>query len=167
MVRGRLQWAQALYDRQRYDDAKTALREVLKLAPSNAEARQLAALIDNSASGVVPAPGTSSAPERDRQAALSLLGRYETAFEQGDITALKAVWPSVDPREMSERWQAGRPGQLALRLVDLEVTGDEAVALCVAYEDTLATNGQKVQGNSRVRFHLRRTNGSWTIDSVK
>ncbi len=43
------------------------------------------------------------------------------------------------------------------------MTGDEAVATCVAY-DHLATHGE---ARARVAFHLRRANLSWVIDDVK
>jgi protein TonB len=42
MARGRLDWAQALFEAERYGEASAAVNEVFKLAPANPEARQLA-----------------------------------------------------------------------------------------------------------------------------
>lgn len=167
MVRGRLQWAQALYDKGRYDEARTALNEVFKLAPANAQARQLATQLERSVAGMAPSAGADGAPEEDHRAVLALLGRYETALENGDVTSLQVVWPSVDPQEVRERRQSLRSWELALRLIDLEVTGDQAVALCVSYDDMLTTEGERIENSSRVSFHLRRENGSWIIEAVK
>ncbi len=164
MVRGRLQWAQALYDEGRYDDARAALSEVTKLAPSNAQARRLAAQLERFAASL---PGSAqTASEGDRRAVLALLWRYQAAVEQMDIAGLRAIWPNVDPQAMRERWNRDPFRQRALRLIDLEVTGDEAVAMCVSYDD-LATHGEERANRARVAFHLRRANLSWVIDDVK
>jgi hypothetical protein len=53
-----------------------------------------------------------------------------------------------------------------LRLIDLDVTGDEAVAMCVSY-DAVATAGEERPNSSRVSFHLRRAKLAWVIDDVK
>jgi hypothetical protein len=45
LVRGRREWAQALYDAGRYEEARAALDEVFRLAPGDAEARRLLATI--------------------------------------------------------------------------------------------------------------------------
>jgi CheY-like chemotaxis protein len=166
LVRGRLEWAQALYDDGRYDDARTALREVFKLAPSNEQARQLDAKLAGSVLGATAA-GTPSASDADHRAVLALLGRYQAAFDEANAPALKAIWPDVDPWILREWWKDADSRKLTLRLVDLEVTGDEAVAMCVSYDSLLTTAGEKREGNSRVTFHLRRANGSWVIDAVK
>ncbi|HJS57746.1 MAG TPA: response regulator [Vicinamibacteria bacterium] len=165
MVRGRLQWAQALYDEGRYDDARAALSEVMKLAPSNAQALLLAARLERFAASL---PGSAqTASEEDRRAVLALLWRYQAAVEQMDIAGLRAIWPNLDAQAMRERWNRGGPSrQRALRLIDLEVTGDEAVAMCVSY-DHLATHGEERANRAQVSFHLRRANLSWVIDDVK
>ena len=164
MVRGRLQWAQALYDEGRYDDARVALSEVIKLAPSNAQARQLAAQLERFAASL---PGSvQTASEEDRRAVLALLWRYQAAVEQMDIAGLRAIWPNVDPQAMRERWNGDPSRQRALRLIDLDVTGDEAVAMCVSY-DAAATHGEERANSARVSFHLRRANLAWVIDDVK
>jgi hypothetical protein len=74
MVRGRLQWAQALYEQGRYDDARVALAEVFKLAPSDPRARQLRTRLESAAAtaalptdggppaGLVAPASTTSAP---------------------------------------------------------------------------------------------------------
>lgn len=59
-VRGRREWAQALYEAGRYEEAKAALGEVFKLAPSDPEARQLAAQIQRTPRAVA-APGSNDA----------------------------------------------------------------------------------------------------------
>jgi CheY-like chemotaxis protein len=167
MARGRLQLAQALYEKGRFDEARTALNEVFKLAPSDAQARQLAARIERSVAGMVPFAAADGAPEEDHQAVLALLGRYETALENGDVTRLQAVWPGVDPEEVRERRQSLRSWQLSLRLIDLEVTGDQAVALCVSYDNMVTAEGERIENSSRISFHLRRVGRSWLIEAVK
>jgi len=164
MARGRLQWAQALYDEGRYDDARVALGEVLKLAPSNAQARRLAAQLDRFAASM---PGSAqTASEEDRRAVLALLWRFQAAVEQMDIASLRAIWPNVDPQALRERWNDELSRQRALRLIDLEVTGDEAVAMCVSYDDP-APAGDERANSTRVTFQLRRANLSWVIEDVK
>ncbi len=116
MVRGRLQWAQALYDEGRYDDARAALSEVMKLAPSNAQALLLAAQLERFAASL---PGSAqTASEEDRRAVLALLWRYQAAVERMDIAGLRAIWPNVDAQAMRERWNRDPSRQRALRLID-------------------------------------------------
>lgn len=167
LVRGRLEWAQALYDSGRYDDARAALGEVFKLAPSNAEARRLGAQIEESVAGMLPAGSASGVTERDHRAVLALLGRYQRALERLDVASLTAIWPTVDAQELSGRWKDVQSRELALRLVNLQLMGDAAVAMCVSYDNLLKTDGERIESNSRVTFDLRRDNGSWVIDAVK
>jgi protein TonB len=64
MARGRLDWAQALYESGRYGEASAAVNEVFKLAPSNPEARQLAANIQAVlAARAAAEPPRSESPE--------------------------------------------------------------------------------------------------------
>jgi TonB family protein len=64
MARGRLDWAQALYEAGRYGEASAAVSEVFKLAPSNPEARQLAANIQAVlAARAAAEPPRSESPE--------------------------------------------------------------------------------------------------------
>jgi CheY-like chemotaxis protein len=166
-VRLRLQLAQALYEKGSFDEARASLNEVFKLAPADAQARQLAARLERSVAGMAPFAGADGAPEEDHQAVLALLGRYETALENGDVRSLQAVWPSVDPEAVRERRQSLRSWELSLRLIDLEVTGDRAVALCVSYDNMVTAEGERIENSSRANFHLRRTNGAWLIEAVK
>lgn len=209
MAQGRLQWAQALFDQGRYDDARTALAEVFKLAPSDAQAGELAARLDGAEAAAaasassdsstppgegLPAASTSSptdsagtpaasgspppvgenAPvgndnvlEADHQSVLALLGRYETAIDQADVASLKAIWPSADAEQVLERWKTLRSWHVALRLLDLAVTGDAAVALCVSFDEMVTADGEKIENKSRLTFHLRRSNGAWVIESLE
>jgi protein TonB len=64
IARGRLDWAQGLYEAGRYGEASVAVKEVFKLAPADPEARQLAgkiqaALVERAALAAQP-PGESS-----------------------------------------------------------------------------------------------------------
>jgi CheY-like chemotaxis protein len=165
MVRGRLQWAQSLYDDGRYDDARVALREVMKLAPTNVEARHLASQLERFATRL---PGSvPSAPEEDERAVLALLWRYQTALEHRDVVSLDAIWPTADSDGLLARWKEAPPRPLALRLARLEVAGDHAVAMCVAYDDVAPADGDQPSSSSRVSFHLRRASGSWVIADVR
>jgi hypothetical protein len=68
---------------------------------------------------------------------------------------------------MLARWRdAPPPRRLALRLASLEVTSDQAVAMCVSYDSVAAAAGEQASGSARLSFHLKRANGSWVIADV-
>lgn len=179
IAQGRLQWAQALYDGGRYEESRVALSEVFKLAPSDPEARRLAAKLEDpsdahdatgpeGAAAGNPSPIQAETPaQQDRRAVQALLARYQAALQQKDLAALKAVWPGLDEIRMRERLQFVRSWSLTLRVVELQVTGDVASALCESSDTLLTVDDEVVQNKSRVQFALRRQGGSWVIDAMR
>jgi protein TonB len=67
LVRGRREWAQALYEAGRLEEASAALAEVFKLAPADAEARRLEAQILRTPRTLAPA--AAEQPKVDAPAA--------------------------------------------------------------------------------------------------
>ena len=115
-----------------------------------------------------PAPAASRV-DTQRSAVQSVLGRYASAFSTLDASRAKAVWPTVNQRNLERAFDGLEQQQFDLGECDIMVLPPRALASC----DGTARYTPKV-GNRRARtesrrwtFRLRQNADEWTIENVQ
>ena len=98
----------------------------------------------------------------------SVLGRYASAFSTLDARRAKAVWPTVNQRNLERAFDSLEQQEFDLGECDIMVLPPRALASC----DGTARYTPKV-GNRSVRtearrwtFRLRQNADEWTIENV-
>jgi hypothetical protein len=116
------------------------------------------------AGGPLPPAGTVTAAS----AIEAVLGRYASAFNSLDAQRAKAVWPTVNERNLDRAFDGLEQQQFDLGDCDIRITAPKAIASC----DGTARFTPKV-GSRKMRverrqwtFRLQATGQSWTIESV-
>jgi hypothetical protein len=116
------------------------------------------------------APVRSRAPEAaastvDAQAAIrTTLGRYEAAYSGLNVSAARAVWPSVDQRALARAFDGLASQRVALDKCDVVVTGATARATCSGSAEWTPKVGGGTKRQSRHwSFDLASSSGTWQI----
>jgi hypothetical protein len=117
-------------------------------------------------SDVPPAP--TPARISDAAAITSVLTRYRAAFAALDVTAVEAVWPSVNSRALRNAFD-----QLESQKFDFQchihVTGARANAACGGTSEFVPAVGSKkprVEPRDWI-FYLVRVDATWVIEGVQ
>ena len=108
--------------------------------------------------------------EVQRQPILVLLKRYEAAYVNKDLAALKNIWPGLggaQERAIKEEFEYARSIQVDLQVVDIQTSGDQATVICRREYRLLTVDGRKPQSETRTTLHLKNSGGSWTIESIR
>ena len=113
-------------------------------------------------------PPTAARVAIQRAEVESVLGRYARAFSSLDAGRAKAVWPSVNQRNLERAFDTLEQQEFDLGACEISVLPPQATALC----DGTARYTPKV-GNRRMRtesrrwtFLLRQNGPNWAIESV-
>ena len=109
---------------------------------------------------------TEAAPRViDPQAAVrATLGRYEAAYSGLDVSAARAVWPSVDQRALARAFDGLASQRVALENCDVLVNGATARATCSGRAEwTPKVGGGQHRQNRRWAFELANAGGTWQI----
>ena len=214
--------AKALYAAGRYEEAKTALNSVLKIAPSDPEARRLSIQLDQStrkgggqaairskqaetraeavdaaelvrksldaakeietASKAGPAARQSGRSETEtgpqaaqkqqayRQAVLGLLQRYKSAYENKDLSSLRALWPSLGGSQetaIQEEFQNARSINIDLQSIEILFAEDQALVISRRNYQLVTADGRRLQTESRATFSLRLMETNWSIETIR
>jgi hypothetical protein len=118
----------------------------------------------------MPSLPTAPIPPRisDEAAITSVLTRYRSAFAALDVTAVEALWPSVNSRALRNAFD-----QLASQRLDfechLDVNGARANAVCGGTSEFVPAVGSR---KPRVEprdwlFYLTRVDDTWVIERVE
>jgi hypothetical protein len=92
------------------------------------------------------------------------LARYEAAYSNLDVSAARAVWPTVDQRALARAFDGLASQRISLNDCDVVVTGATARATCSgAATWTAKVGGQQDTQARRWSFELRDAAGSWQI----
>lgn len=131
----------------------------------------LVAMAAASAPALERTPSTSddTGVDEDEQAVWRTLSRYVTAFEQMNIGATVAVWPSVDRRALSRAFAALKSQGLAFDACDVDVQRTTATARCsgtVRFVPKVGSGDAQVAAQAW-QFSMRRAGRDWTIDEVR
>lgn len=120
-----------------------------------------------------PAAARSSVAEaaasvRDRDIVLEIVREYRRAYEQLDVKAAKAVWPSVDERELARAFQQLQGQQLAFTCSEISISGQDANARCsgnATYRPKVGSRVVRLTGREWT-FNLSRSDSGWQIAQV-
>jgi hypothetical protein len=107
-------------------------------------------------------------PRRRQPQPAAVLGQYASAFSALDARRAKAVWPTVNEKNLERAFDSLDQQEFDLGACDITVLAPRALALC----DGTARYTPKV-GNRKTRtesrrwsFTLRQTGQEWAIESV-
>jgi hypothetical protein len=115
---------------------------------------------------VAPAPSSNDGrPDlRADVAVRRTLARYEAAYSNLDVSAARAVWPTVDQRALARAFDGLASQRISLNDCDVVVTGATARATCSgAATWTAKVGGQQGTQARRWSFELKDAGGSWQI----
>jgi hypothetical protein len=109
---------------------------------------------------------------REKEGVRQALGRYESAFENKSIEALRQAWPGI-PREQLETIRNSFRGTRSIT-VELRpegepvVSGDTATIVCQrTIVQKVEQSNENHRNTGRVTVRLRRNSGNWVIESVE
>jgi hypothetical protein len=110
-------------------------------------------------------PADSTADVRTQeQIVLEVLHRYSRAFENMDVQATKAVWPSVDDRELRRVYRQFDAQQVRFASCGVSINGPDANARCRGSATYRPKVGSRVQLKEREwTFNLSRDDAGWQI----
>ena len=140
----------------------------LETTPSSgviAEAGTAAANTVTSTPDALARPGV----DQEEQAVWRTLTRYVAAFEQMNIGATVAVWPSVDQRALARAFGTLKSQGLAFDACDVDVQRTTATARCsgtVRFVPKVGSGDAQVAAQAWL-FSMRRAGRDWTIDEVR
>jgi hypothetical protein len=104
----------------------------------------------------------------DRDIVLEIVREYRRAYEQLDVKAAKAVWPSVDERELARAFQQLQGQQLAFTCSEISISGQDANARCsgnATYRPKVGSRVVRLTGREWT-FNLSRGDSGWQIAQV-
>jgi hypothetical protein len=98
----------------------------------------------------------------------SVLGRYASAFSALDARGAKAVWPSVNERNLERAFGSLERQEFDLGACDIAVTPPRAVATCDGRARYVPKVGNKNFRSERRRwtFRLQQSGPDWSIEAV-
>ena len=110
-------------------------------------------------------PADSTADVRNQeQNVLEVLHRYSRAFENMDVQATKAVWPSVDDRELRRVYRQFDAQQVRFASCGVSINGPDANARCRGSATYRPKVGSRVHLKEREwTFNLSRDDAGWQI----
>ena len=121
----------------------------------------------------MPAPAPSPIPAArvvsPTDAIQSVLGRYAAAFSALDASGAKAVWPTVNERNLARAFESLEEQEFDLGACAIDVTAPRAVASCRGTARyTPRVGNRKMRTESRQwTFRLEAKGDSWSIASVE
>jgi hypothetical protein len=120
------------------------------------------------------APLSADAP--DEAAIREVIHRYEQAFQQRNIEALRSIWPGIDKKRY-DKLKNTFNSDIALHvLVEIEVRGmrvgigpegQRATITALLFQRHTLQGGASKSRQDAIVFHLSKTNGIWVISSVQ
>ncbi len=118
-----------------------------------------------------PAPPAAAASRADtqRSAVQSTLGRYASAFSTLDASRAKAVWPTVNQRNLERAFDSLEQQEFDLGECDIMVLPPRALASCdgtTRYTPKVGNRKARTESR-RWTFQLRQNADEWTIENVQ
>ena len=96
---------------------------------------------------------------------ISVLKRFQAAYQELDAAAAKRVWPTVDQRVLQRAFENLSSQDIAFARCDLSVTGPEADAECRGTTTYVPRVGNKEPRtvDREWSFRLKKEKDRWTI----
>jgi ketosteroid isomerase-like protein len=95
-----------------------------------------------------------------------VLGQYVAGYQRLDPAAIRAVWPSA-PGDLQKSFNDLRSYELQLQNQQITVRGDTATVSATRRIRQQPKAGRAQERSVPSTFILRRTGGSWVIDSIR
>jgi hypothetical protein len=120
------------------------------------------------AAAVAPGRSTASSGE-DTQLVLNTVREYRRAYEQLDVKAAKAVYPSLDERELQRAFRRLQGQQLRFTCQEVSIVGQDANARCSGDATYHPKVGSRVVRLTKAEwtFNLLRRDSAWQIADVR
>ena len=116
-----------------------------------------------------PAAPPAAAPVvAQRSAVEAVLGQYARAFSALDARQAKAVWPTVNQKNLQRAFDSLEQQEFDLGACDITVLPPRALALCegtARYTPRVGNKKARTE-SGRWSFALRQTGQEWAIESV-
>jgi hypothetical protein len=107
---------------------------------------------------------TRSEPQAHSAAIRRALARYEAAYSDLDVSAARAVWPTLDHRALARAFDGLAMQRISLNDCDVVVTGATARAMCAGTATwTAKVGGGRGTQARRWAFQLKNADGTWQI----
>jgi hypothetical protein len=107
---------------------------------------------------------TRSGTQADSAAIRRALARYEAAYSDLDVSAARAVWPTLDQRALARAFDGLAMQRISLNDCDVVVTGATARAMCAGTATwTAKVGGGRGTQARRWAFQLKNADGTWQI----
>jgi len=115
-----------------------------------------------------PAGAAPAAPTPARPSIVEVLLRYQAAYSRMDVSAARAVWPSVDARALERGFGTLQEQELVLGACEITIAQDRATAVCpgtLRYRPRVGNTAPQ-RRNGRWEVRLARGAVGWAITSV-
>ena len=115
-----------------------------------------------------PEPIARTSAGEEEQAVWRTLTRYAAAFEQMNVGAAAAIWPSVDRRELTRAFGALKSQGVVFDACEVDVQRTTATARCsgtVSFVPKVGGSDPRV-AQQAWQFTMRKSGSDWTIDDV-
>ena len=113
------------------------------------------------------APARSTTPEAE---VTDLLGRYKSALEARDMSAVRRIWPSLSGTpEARLRSEFDHAGQISVEVLDprIAVSGNTGTVGFLRRYLVVTTDGQRLRNDTRATMDIRRTGSAWVIEGIR
>jgi eukaryotic-like serine/threonine-protein kinase len=117
-----------------------------------------------------------SAKPQDEAAVREVMHRYEQAFQQQDIDALRAIWPGIgnkryDKLKNSFKSDIALHVQVKIEVRDMRVEinpdGQRATIAALFFQKHTLKGGESKSRQDQIVYELSKTNGIWVITNVQ
>ena len=104
----------------------------------------------------------------DRRGVETAVGRYRDAFTNLDASAVRAVWPSANEKQLARAFGQLQDQRLEFHACDFDIKDAVAAATCTGVAVYVPKVGNKNPrfDDRRWVFTLKRAGGGWTIQDV-
>jgi len=100
----------------------------------------------------------------------TVLGRYRSALEARDISALKRIWPGLSGRQeeaLLGEFQHARAIAVGFDGVDIRPSGNGATVSCRRNYAVTTADGQTLKTITTMIMTLVRRDGAWSIENIR
>lgn len=132
---------------------------------TTSDAERPAPAPDSRLASAAPAVSTPVVRVDDEDLVRRLLDEFTGAFERLDVTATKAVWPSVDDRKLRRAYEQLAAQRLSLESCGITISGRTANARCqgsATYQPKIGTRPVQIASREWM-FDLSKQDAAWHI----
>lgn len=128
-----------------------------------------AAEMPRAAEATVRATRSAGSLEEELELVRQTVEKYTRAYERLDVRAAKAVWPSLDERELERAFQGLQSQRIRMSCGRISITGHDANARCsgdATYHPRVGSRVMRLTEREWT-FNLSRSDSGWQIADVR